>query len=125
MSLFGKSEIEVRTPFWHSIFFKETKCFFPDHSYRFNIVDSLRDREVACTASDSQGANFEFCIWRVVSSHSSHYPQQVLWAQFSLHVHKGDLNPHSFHFISIFETDLIFSAKPYYVCRPPTMHTKA
>ena len=28
-----------------------------------------------------------------VSSHSSHHPQEVLLAQFSLHLHKGGLNP--------------------------------
>ena len=34
------------------------------------------------------------------SSHSSHHPQNVLLAQFSLYVHKGGLGPHSFHFRS-------------------------
>ena len=29
----------------------------------FNIVRSLRDREVACSVSDRQGSNFESCIW--------------------------------------------------------------
>ena len=33
-----------------------------------------------------------------VSSQSSHHPQEVLLAQFSLYVHKGDLKPDSFHF---------------------------
>ena len=40
----------------------------------------------------------EFCVWRAVSNHSSHHPQEVLLAQFSLHVHKGGLKPHSFRF---------------------------
>ena len=31
---------------------------------------------------------------------SSHHPQEVLLAQFSLYVHKGGLKPDSFHFIS-------------------------
>ena len=31
--------------------------------------------------------------------HSSHYPEEVLLAQFSLYMHKGCLNPPSFHFI--------------------------
>ena len=65
-----------------------------------SIVGSLRDREVACSASDRQGSNFESCVWRTVSSQSSHHPQEVLLAQFSLHVHKGGLKPDSFHFIS-------------------------
>ena len=63
-------------------------------------MGSLRDREVACSASDRQGSNFESCVWRTVSSHSSHHPQEVLLAQFSLYVHKGGLKPDSFHFIS-------------------------
>ena len=38
------------------------------------------------------------CVWRTVSSHSSHHPQKVLLAQFSLYVHKDGLKPDSFHF---------------------------
>ena len=49
-------------------------------------------REVACSASDCQGSNFE--------SQSSRHPQEVLLAQFSLYVHKGDLKPDSFHLFS-------------------------
>ena len=42
---------------------------------------------------------FESCGWRAVSLHSSHHPQEVLLAQFSLYVHKGGLKPiHSFLF---------------------------
>ena len=65
---------------------------------RVSIVGSLRDREVACSVSDRQGSNFESCVWRTVSSQSSHHPQEVLLAQFSLYVHKGGLKPDSFHF---------------------------
>ena len=32
--------------------------------------------------------------------HSSHHPQKVLLAQFSLYVHKGGLKPDSFHFLA-------------------------
>ena len=49
-----------------------------------SIVGSLRDREVACSVSDRQGSNFESCVWRTVSSQSSHHHQEVLLAQFSL-----------------------------------------
>ena len=63
-------------------------------------MGSLRDREVACSASDRQDSNFESCVWRTVSSQSSHHPQEVILAQFSLYVHKGGLKPDSFHFIS-------------------------
>ena len=80
---------------------KETKLFLPHPRVKVSIVGSLRDREVACSASDRQGSNFESCVWRTVSSQSSHHPQEVLLAQFSLYVHKGGLKPESFQsFIS-------------------------
>ena len=77
---------------------KETKMFLPHPRVKVSIVGSLRDREVACSASDRQGSNFKSCVWRTVSSQSSHHPQEVLLAQFSLYVHKGGLKPDSFHF---------------------------
>ena len=76
---------------------KKTKLFLPHPRVKVSIVGSLRDREVACSASDRQGSNFESCVWRTVSSQSSHHPQEVLLAQFSLYVHKGGLKPDSFH----------------------------
>ena len=79
---------------------KETKLFLPHPRVKVSIVGSLRDREVACSASDRQGSNFESCVWRTVSSQSSHHPQEVLPARFSLYVHKGGLKPDSFHFVT-------------------------
>ena len=73
------------------------KMFLPHPRVKVSIVGGLRDWEVACSASDRQGSNFESCVWRTVSSQSSHHPQEVLLAQFSLYVHKGGLNP--IHFI--------------------------
>ena len=78
---------------------KETKMFLPHPRVKVSIVGSLRDREVACSASDRQGSNFESCVWRTVSSQSSHHPQEVLLARISLYVHKGGLKPDSFHFL--------------------------
>ena len=78
---------------------KETKMFLPHPRVKVSIVGGLRDREVACSASDRQGSNFESCVWRTVSSH---HPQEALLAQFSLYVHKGGLKPDSFHFIVFF-----------------------
>ena len=75
---------------------KETKMFLPHPRVKVSIVGSLRDREVACSASDRQGSNFESCVWRTVSSQSS---QEAILAQFSLYVHKGGLKPDSFHFV--------------------------
>ena len=72
--------LRVRTPLWH-FSFEDTKCFFPAHSNRFNIVGSLR-----------HGSNFESFVWRAVSSHSSHHPEEALLAQFSLYAHKGGLS---------------------------------
>ena len=77
---------------------EEKKKFLPHPRVKVSIVGSLRDREVACSASDRQGSNFESCVWRTVSSQSSHHPQEVLLAQFSLYVHKDRLKPDSFHF---------------------------
>ena len=78
---------------------KETKLFLPHPRVKVSIVGSLRDREVACSASDRQGSNFESCVWRTVSSQSSH--------QFSLYVHKGGIKPDSFH---LFNCDSSFYA---------------
>ena len=60
--------------------FKETKLFLPHPRVKVSIVGSH---------------------WRTVSSQSSHHPQEVLLAQFSLYVHKGSLKPDSFHFIFV------------------------
>ena len=88
--------------------FKETKMFLPHPRVKVSIVGSLRDREVACSASDRQGSNFESCVWGTVSSQSSHHPQEVLLAQFSLYVHKGGLKPDSFHFLAlVFSSSLV------------------
>ena len=64
---------------------KETKLFLPHPRVKVSIVGSLRDREVACSASDRQGSNFESCVRRTVSSQSSHHPQEVLLTRFSLY----------------------------------------
>ena len=78
---------------------KETKMFLPHPLVKLSIVGSLRVQEVACSASDLQGLNFESSVGRAVSSHSSHHPQKVILAQFNLHVHKSGLKPESFHFL--------------------------
>ena len=67
---------------------KETKNVFPHPRVKVSIVGSLRDREVACSASDRLGSDFESCVWRTMSSQSSHHPHEVHLAQFSLYVHK-------------------------------------
>ena len=74
------------------------KLFLSHQRVKLSIAGSLRDREVTCSASDCQDSKFESCVWRIVSSHSSHHPREVIQAQFSLYVHKGSLKPDSFHF---------------------------
>ena len=69
---------------------KKNKMFLPLPLVKLNIVGSLCDQEVALSASDRHGLNFESCVWRTLSSHSSHHP---------LSVHKGGLQPDSFHFL--------------------------
>ena len=41
---------------------KETKMFLPHPRVKHRIVGSLRDREVACSASERQSSNFESCV---------------------------------------------------------------
>ena len=89
-------EFGVRFPV--SAVWKKQIMFLPHPRVKVSIAGSLRDREVACSASDRQGSNFESCVWGTVSSQSSHHPQEVLLAQFSLYVHKGGLKPDLFHF---------------------------
>ena len=108
---------------------KETKMFLPHPRVKVSTVGSLRDREVACSASDRQGSNFESCVWRTVSSQSSHHPQEVLLAQFSLYVHKGGLKPDSFHLLLVLSVStrrLIYwvavSADLPYPCALTCMH---
>ena len=59
---------------------------------KVSIVGSLRDREVACSASETARAR----ISNPVSGGQCHLKDFIL-AQFSLHVHKGGLKPDSFH----------------------------
>ena len=64
----------------------------------FVKIQYCREPPWPCSASARQDSNFELCVWKAVSAHSSHHPQEVLLAQFSLYVHKCGLKPHSFHF---------------------------
>ena len=100
---------------------KETKLFLPHPRVKVSIVGSLRDREVACSASDRQGSNFESCVWRTVSSQSSHHPQEVLLAQFSLYVHKGGLKPDSFHFVISIRLNTVVSV----ICKRHLVNVKS
>ena len=107
----GGPRVVVSTAAFHARFrgsvpglggLKETKMFLIHPRVKLSIVGSLRDREVACSVSDRQSSNFKSCVWRTVLSHSSHHPQEVLLAQFSLYVQKDGLKPDSFHFFLTF-----------------------
>ena len=96
----GVPRVVVSTAAFHARFrgsvpclggLKETKMFLHHSLVKLSIVESLRDREIACSASDHQGSKFESFVWRTVLSHSSDHSQEVLLAQFSLYVHKGGL----------------------------------
>ena len=104
----GGAEVVVSTAAFHARvrgslpglgLLKETKMFLPHPLLKLSIVGNLRDRGVACSASDLQGSSFESCVLRAVSAHSSPHPQEALLAQFSLYVHKSGLKPDSFHFL--------------------------
>ena len=75
---------------------KETKMFLPHLLVKLSIVGGIRDREVAYSASDLQ--NFGSSVWRALSSH---HPQEVVLARFSLYVHKSGLKPDSFNFLYV------------------------
>ena len=94
----GDPGVVVTTAAFHGGL-KVTKMFLSHPRVKLSIVGSLRDRKVAYSTSDRQVSNFESCVWRTVSSHSSHHPQEVLLTQFSPYVHKVGLKPDSFHFI--------------------------
>ena len=66
--------------------------FLPHPLVKLSIMGSLCDRG---SVLGLRPPGFEFRIWRAVSSNSSHYPQEILLAQFSLYVHKRGLKPDS------------------------------
>ena len=78
---------------------QETKTFLPHLRVKLSIVGSLRDREVACSASDRQGS-----ISNPVSGGQCHLIHLTIlrrfsWPSLAYYMHKGGLKPDSFHFI--------------------------
>ena len=72
-------------------------------SKKQNNVSSplIRKKIILWGTSVTERYVLKSCVWKAVSSYSSHHPQEVLLAQFSLYVHKGGLNPQLFHFICL------------------------
>ena len=60
---------------------KEAHMFLPHPLFpiKLSFVGNLRDKEGAFSARIRQGSNFESCVLREVSSHSSHHPQRLSW----------------------------------------------
>ena len=83
------------------------ELLLPRSLLKNNIVGNLRQRAVACSASNHQGLNFESCVWRAESFHSSHHPQEVLLAHFNLH--KDGLKSHSFILDVLCSEPVVFS----------------
>ena len=81
--------ISVKTIYWSGDF--QERFFLFDPSLTSGMSAALMQGHCL------RRSNFESCVWRTVSSQSSHHPQEVLLAQFSLYVHKGGLKPDSFH----------------------------
>ena len=77
------------------------KCFFPRSLIRIQFCGEPPWPRCSVLGLGRQGSHFKSCVYRAVSSHPSHHPQDVILAQFSLYVYKGGLKPHSFYFISI------------------------
>ena len=40
--------------------------------YRLHIMGSIRDQDIACSAQDHKGSNFDSRVWRAVLSDSSY-----------------------------------------------------
>ena len=63
----GCPRVVVSTARSRSRRFERNKMFLPHPPVKLSMVGSLRDWEVACSASHRQGSNFESCVWRTVS----------------------------------------------------------
>ena len=61
----------------------KNKMFPPCSIVKIEYCGQFHDRELTCRRPT--GLNFESCVWRAVSPHSYHHPQEVLQAQFSLY----------------------------------------
>ena len=90
--------------------FQRDQMFLPRSLWIFNIVGSFRDWEVAWSALDRQGLNFESCVLGggggggLVSSQSPHNPQENILAQCSLCAQRWPETPLIlFHLISLLQ----------------------
>ena len=96
---------------------KETKMFLPHPCVKVSIVGSLRDREVACSASDRQGSNSGLANCRYVAHQGDRQnaPRGYIARQEMTNIHVGrlhnkmvwmqsDPSPHSLHTVFVWCT---------------------
>ena len=73
--------------------------------FRFVLRSGIQFKKIKCSSPDNSlkiwyiGLNFKSCVWRAVSSHSSHHPQDIGLVHFSLWLNKSGLRPYSFYLI--------------------------
>ena len=84
----------IHEPFMNTFFVLE-------HSWTMNVHEQFM---IISPGPD----DFESCVWRTVSSNSSHHPQEVLLAKFSLYEHKGGLKPDSFHCHIVYQCSTVY-----------------
>ena len=96
--LLGKSEIADSSPAL-AFKFQRNKIFPPCSIVNIEYCGQPPWPRASVLGCRSTGLNFESCVWRAVTPHSSHHPQ-VLLTQFGLYVYKCGVEPHLFHFIA-------------------------
>ena len=96
--LLGKSEIADSSPAL-AFKFQRSKMFPPCSIVNIEYCGQPPWPTVSVLGRRPTKLNFESCVWRAVTPHSSHHPQ-VLLTQFSLCVYKCGVEPHLFHFIA-------------------------
>ena len=95
MCRLGKSEIAGSNPTL-AFKFQRNKMFLPRSLSKIKYCWEPPWSRGSVLSLRTPGSYFDSCVCRAVSSH---HPQEVLLAQFSLYVNKGGLKPHSFHLI--------------------------
>ena len=96
--LLGKSEIADSSPAL-AFKFQRNKMFPPCSIVNIEYCGQSPWLRVSVLGRRPTGLNFESCVWRAVTPHSSHH-LQVSLTQFSLYVYKCGVEPHLFHFIA-------------------------
>ena len=102
--LLGKSEIADSSPAL-AFHVSKSKMFPPCSILKIEYCGQPTWPRDNVLGRRPTGLNFKSCVWRAVSPHSYHHPQEVLLAQFSLYVNKCGVKPHSFYFITFYKAN--------------------